>query len=190
LKLKTDVASPVCPLSNKQRKPYEILMVGVRNWNDMTPAPEMLKNPRVVACVPSVHSRKPPIHRSHFVPALILINPYALFLLGLLTGMPSGWKPRGLEIFARSLHPGFTSWGSFSRLILLCSPCSDDLASKGTRQSNFSKAASSRRVKRKNQIFNKTLVRRFDWCSCVSNRSSWFRRDLGGSGFFEGHFSA
>lgn len=62
LKVKTDLKTPVCPLTGTQRKPYEILMIGTRNMPK--PIPVSLSQTRVIATTPATHSRKPPIHRS------------------------------------------------------------------------------------------------------------------------------
>ncbi|ORY94237.1 MT-A70-domain-containing protein [Syncephalastrum racemosum] len=88
----TTHGEPVCPIDSPHRKPYEHLILGRKrpvkiNIND----PPAL--PRVLVSVPSKHhSRKPPLNDI------------------LMRYLPS--DARRLELFARCLTPGWTSWGN------------------------------------------------------------------------------
>lgn len=79
---------PVTPIDGVWRKPWEILLVGRR----VPPSTSVGFTRRVLLAVPDLHSRKPNMAEL-FRPCL-----------------PS--EPRCLEIFARNLTAGWTSWGN------------------------------------------------------------------------------
>ncbi|CAN0137560.1 unnamed protein product [Lampetra planeri] len=83
----------VFPLDSPHKKPYETLVLGrVAATPDVERLPE-LPTRKLLVSVPSIlHSQKPP-----------LLNVLRPFLA------PSA---RRLELFARNLHPGCTSWGN------------------------------------------------------------------------------
>ncbi|KAL1921514.1 uncharacterized protein VTP21DRAFT_11230 [Calcarisporiella thermophila] len=79
---------PVVNLESPHRKPYERLIIGKMGIKS-----EVEVEKRVMVGVPSHnHSRKPPLHEI------------------LATHLPN--TPRCLELFARNLLPGWTSWGN------------------------------------------------------------------------------
>lgn len=84
----TAAGEPVTPIDGVWRKPWEILLVG-RRLPDPTVPPGFTR--RVLLAVPDIHSRKPNMSEL-FEPCLPL-------------------DPRCLEIFARNLTAGWTSWG-------------------------------------------------------------------------------
>ncbi|ORX58127.1 MT-A70-domain-containing protein [Hesseltinella vesiculosa] len=89
----TSSGEPVFPLDSPHRKPYEQLILGRYQPDDTSPT---LPNPpqqHVLISVPSIrHSRKPPLGEvlADFLPK----------------------QPACLELFARCLTPGWTSWGN------------------------------------------------------------------------------
>ncbi|KAF2276231.1 MT-A70-domain-containing protein [Westerdykella ornata] len=93
--IKTTIkGEPMFSLGSEWRKPYEVLLLGraaPNSWTTMTAAPEIKR--RVIAAVPDIHSRKPCLKE--------LIEPF----------MP-GPDYCALEIFARYLVAGWTSWGN------------------------------------------------------------------------------
>lgn len=84
----TSSGEPVTPIDGVWRKPWEILLVGRR----LPPGAESGFTRRVLLAVPDLHSRKPNMAEL-FRPCL-----------------PQ--EPRCLEIFARNLTAGWTSWGN------------------------------------------------------------------------------
>ncbi|KAM4689677.1 N(6)-adenine-specific methyltransferase METTL4 [Discoglossus pictus] len=88
----------VFPLDSTHKKPYEILVLGQTQAADTSPSePEMELPPipehKLIVSVPcSLHSHKPPLSE--------ILKEYV--------------KPdaEGLELFARNLQPGWTSWGN------------------------------------------------------------------------------
>lgn len=84
----TSSGDPVTPIDGLWRKPWEILLVGRR----LPPGAEPGFTRRVLLAVPDLHSRKPNMAEL-FRPCL-----------------PQ--EPRCLEIFARNLTAGWTSWGN------------------------------------------------------------------------------
>lgn len=84
----TSSGEPVTPIEGVWRKPWEILLVGRR----LAPGSEPGFTRRVLLAVPDLHSRKPNMAEL-FKPCL-----------------PQ--EPRCLEIFARNLTAGWTSWGN------------------------------------------------------------------------------
>jgi N6-adenosine-specific RNA methylase IME4 len=86
---------PMFDMDDPMRKPYEILLLGraaPNSWTIMTHAP--LVKRRVIAAVPDIHSRKPCLKD--------LLEPY----------MPDSEDYSALEVFARNLVSGWTSWGN------------------------------------------------------------------------------
>ncbi|ORZ15132.1 MT-A70-like protein, partial [Absidia repens] len=100
----TNDGEPVFPLNSTHRKPYEQLIIGrynggsgggndnndsIQEESEVKPIPYQ----HSIVSVPSKrHSRKPPLQD--------LLQPY----------LPA--KPRCLELFARCLTPGWSSWGN------------------------------------------------------------------------------
>ncbi|KAI8391261.1 MT-A70-like protein, partial [Radiomyces spectabilis] len=88
LKVTTE-GEPVMPLDSPHRKPYEQLVIGRCKQR---PSPDIPQT-RVIVSVPCKHhSRKPPLRE--------IMKPYL------------GSEPRCVELFARCLLPGWTSWGN------------------------------------------------------------------------------
>ncbi|KAK0090781.1 hypothetical protein PV325_003801 [Microctonus aethiopoides] len=79
----------VCDFNyNEGKQPYELLIFGVLCTNQISTIPD---NKLLVSVPSAIHSHKPPIAE--------IIKPYLIE------------KPNCLEIFARYLLPGWTSWG-------------------------------------------------------------------------------
>ncbi|KAI0230573.1 N(6)-adenine-specific DNA methyltransferase METTL4 [Lamellibrachia satsuma] len=92
LKLTTQ-GIPVCDLDLAMKKPYETLILGHVSHTEASSMEVDLPDARVIASVPSsVHSQKPPLHD--------ILKAY----------LPD--DARCLELFARNLQPGWTSWGN------------------------------------------------------------------------------
>jgi N6-adenosine-specific RNA methylase IME4 len=97
--LKTTLhGEPVTPIDSIWRKPYEILLVGRKRRNYLTPTNEISAEQgdvkrRVLMSVPDLHSRKPCLKE--------LIE----------TLVPDAGCYRALEVFARHLVAGWWSWG-------------------------------------------------------------------------------
>ncbi|KAI9598331.1 MT-A70-like protein [Syncephalis fuscata] len=89
----TRQGEPVLPLGAQHRKPYERLLIARRQ---QATTASLIPSNRVFASIQcTLHSRKPPLDE--------LLEKY----------LPSGERPpHGLELFARSLTPGWTSWGN------------------------------------------------------------------------------
>ncbi|KAI9248591.1 MT-A70-like protein, partial [Phascolomyces articulosus] len=86
---------PVIPLDSPHRKPYEQLILGIRASTSTTTTNKITTIPQqyAIVSVPCCrHSRKPPLDT--------LLKPYLLE------------DPKCLEMFARCLTPGWTSWGN------------------------------------------------------------------------------
>ena len=100
----TENGQPVTPIEGVWRKPYEILLIGQRQPASAT-FPLPLSSPdhggvkrRIIIAVPDLHSRKP--------------NLKELFESTLLQRqVAEAGSSRCLEIFARNLTAGWTSWG-------------------------------------------------------------------------------
>lgn len=91
----TDKGEPMFSLDSIWRKPYETLLVGraaPNSWTTMAASPVVTR--RVIAAVPDIHSRKPCLKE--------LIEPF----------MPDPEDYSALEVFARHLVKGWTSWGN------------------------------------------------------------------------------
>ncbi|ELU04918.1 hypothetical protein CAPTEDRAFT_94532 [Capitella teleta] len=90
LKVTTE-GEPVYPMrSQHSKKPYEALILGCKSLSP----PLKIPDHKVILSIPScIHSHKPPLHD--------ILQDF----------LPSS-TPRCLEIFARSLHPRWTSWGN------------------------------------------------------------------------------
>nr|XP_046226940.1 N(6)-adenine-specific methyltransferase METTL4 [Scatophagus argus] len=89
----------VFPLDSHHKKPYEVLVLGRYRppADDSTSSSEMAEVPvedqRLIVSVPSaLHSQKPSLSE--------VLKPYV------------GAEAKCLELFARSLQPGWTSWGN------------------------------------------------------------------------------
>lgn len=83
---------PVCDLDLAMKKPYETLILGRVSHTEAS-SKTAVPDARVIASVPSsVHSQKPPLHD--------ILKAY----------VPN--DARCLELFARNLQPGWTSWGN------------------------------------------------------------------------------
>ncbi|XP_068160236.1 N(6)-adenine-specific methyltransferase METTL4 [Antennarius striatus] len=87
----------VFPLDSNHKKPYEVLVLGryqtstVKSTSDRSDVP--LEDQRLIVSIPSaLHSQKPSLSE--------VLKPYV------------GAEAKRLELFARSLHPGWTSWGN------------------------------------------------------------------------------
>jgi N6-adenosine-specific RNA methylase IME4 len=97
--LKTTLhGEPVTPMDSILRKPYEILLVGRKRRNYLTPTDEMSAERgevkrRVLMSVPDLHSRKPCLKE----------------LIEMLVSDAGCY--RALEVFARHLVAGWWSWG-------------------------------------------------------------------------------
>ncbi|KAG2554045.1 hypothetical protein PVAP13_9KG637600 [Panicum virgatum] len=96
LKVKHD-GSLIGDLDLFHHRPYECLLLGYINVN--TDAKQgsnfkLLEGPQVIMSVPGAHSRKPPLEK--------LLSEY----------IPGPKPPRCIELFARELFPGWTSWGN------------------------------------------------------------------------------
>jgi N6-adenosine-specific RNA methylase IME4 len=91
----TTNGEPMFDIDDAMRKPYEVLLLGRAAPNAWTTMTHML-NPRkrVIAAVPDIHSRKPCLKE--------LLEPY----------MPDSTDYNALEVFARYLVAGWTSWGN------------------------------------------------------------------------------
>ncbi len=90
----TSKGEPMLDIDDPMRKPYEVLLLAraaPTSWTTMQPPP--VKR-RVIAAVPDVHSRKPCLKA--------LFEAYMT--------LPSDY--RALEVFARHLVTGWTSWGN------------------------------------------------------------------------------
>jgi N6-adenosine-specific RNA methylase IME4 len=92
--LKTTLhGEPVTPIDSIWRKPYEILLLGRKRRNYLTPTGEISAERGDVMSVPDLHSRKPCLKE--------LIE----------TLVPDAGCYRALEVFARHLVAGWWSWG-------------------------------------------------------------------------------
>ncbi|KAJ1298354.1 hypothetical protein BS78_01G446400 [Paspalum vaginatum] len=96
LKVKPD-GSLMGDLDLFHHRPYECLLLGYINAN--TDAKQvsnfkLLEGSQVIISVPGAHSRKPPLEK--------LLSEY----------IPGTKPPRCIELFARELFPGWTSWGN------------------------------------------------------------------------------
>ncbi|XP_068604260.1 N(6)-adenine-specific methyltransferase METTL4 [Brachionichthys hirsutus] len=87
----------VFPLDSNHKKPYEVLVLGryrsstVESSSQRSAVP--LEDRRLIVSIPSaLHSQKPPLAE--------VLKPYV------------GTEAKRLELFARSLQPGWTSWGN------------------------------------------------------------------------------
>lgn len=91
----TTKGEPMFDIDGLMRKPFEVLLLGRAAPNGWTKM-EHTRSPRkkVIAAVPDVHSRKPCLKE--------LLEPY----------MPDVREYGALEIFARNLVTGWTSWGN------------------------------------------------------------------------------
>ncbi|KAF2189465.1 MT-A70-domain-containing protein [Zopfia rhizophila CBS 207.26] len=91
----TKKGEPIWALESIVKKPYEVLLLGraaPNSWTTMKPVDQIKR--RVIAGVPDLHSRKPCLKE--------LIEPF----------MPDPNDYTALEIFARYLVAGWTSWGN------------------------------------------------------------------------------
>ena len=87
---------PICELDSLHRKPYEMLLIGVKGLS-ATGDPFAIPPKRLFCSVPEAHSRKP--------------QGDALF--GELIARHGGHGTMApCELFARNLQPGWTSWGN------------------------------------------------------------------------------
>lgn len=98
LKIKSD-GQMITELDIPHHKPYECLLLGYippqGNIDSQIPAPKAPPDKRVIISVPGDHSRKPPLQ--------LLLSEHA----------PGGeGNIQGLELFARDIIPGWTSWGN------------------------------------------------------------------------------
>lgn len=97
--LKTTLhGEPVTPINSVWRKPYEVLLVGRKRRNYLTPVEEKLAKHtdvkrRVLMSVPDLHSRKPCL--KELIESLVR----------------NADCYRALEVFARHLVAGWWSWG-------------------------------------------------------------------------------
>ncbi|XP_017261904.1 N(6)-adenine-specific methyltransferase METTL4 isoform X2 [Kryptolebias marmoratus] len=85
----------VFPLDSQHKKPYEVLILGRCPTNTSTRSSERpeIEDKRLIVSVPSaLHSQKPSLSE--------VLKPYV------------GAEAKCLELFARSLQPGWTSWGN------------------------------------------------------------------------------
>lgn len=89
----------VFPLDSRHKKPYEVLVLGryrssVNNSSSSSETSEVpVEDQRLIVSIPSaLHSQKPPLSE--------VLKPYV------------GAEAKSLELFARSLQPGWTSWGN------------------------------------------------------------------------------
>ncbi|XP_053198800.1 N(6)-adenine-specific methyltransferase METTL4-like [Scomber japonicus] len=89
----------VFPLDSQHKKPYEVLVIGryrssttdSSSLSETSAAP--VEDQRLIVSVPSaLHSQKPSLSE--------VLKPYV------------GAEAKCLELFARNLHPGWTSWGN------------------------------------------------------------------------------
>uniref|UniRef100_A0A672G725 Methyltransferase like 4 n=1 Tax=Salarias fasciatus TaxID=181472 RepID=A0A672G725_SALFA len=103
----------VFPLDSQHKKPYEVLVLGRYRSSADTTAGQPgtsevpVEDQRLIISVPSaLHSQKPSLSE--------VLKPYV------------GAEAKRLELFARSLQPGWTSWGNevlkFQHPLLICSP--------------------------------------------------------------------
>lgn len=91
----TTKGEPMFDIDDPMRKPYEVLLLGraaPNAWTTMTHAPTPKK--RVIAAVPDIHSRKPCLKQ--------MLELY----------MPDPTDYSALEVFARYLVTGWSSWGN------------------------------------------------------------------------------
>lgn len=98
LKIKSN-GEMVTELDLLHHKPYECLLLGfmppqATNTDLQIPAPKAPPNKRVLISIPGDHSRKPPL--------ALLLSAY----------VPGQAHVQGLELFARDISPGWTSWGN------------------------------------------------------------------------------
>ncbi|KAK3150771.1 hypothetical protein QOZ80_3AG0237510 [Eleusine coracana subsp. coracana] len=96
LKVKSD-GSLIGDLDLFHHRPYECLLLGYINVNteaDCGSKAKLLKGSQVIMSVPGAHSRKPPLQK--------LLSEY----------IPGPKPPRCIELFARELSSGWTSWGN------------------------------------------------------------------------------
>ncbi|XP_077592271.1 N(6)-adenine-specific methyltransferase METTL4 [Stigmatopora nigra] len=99
VKVSTD-GNFVFPLDSPHKKPYEVMVLGRFRSEFQTSSSEMpvvevppVPDQRLIVSVPSaLHSHKPPLAE--------VLKPY------------TKEDPKCLELFARSLQPGWTSWGN------------------------------------------------------------------------------
>ncbi|KAI9228985.1 MAG: MT-A70-domain-containing protein [Piptocephalis tieghemiana] len=100
----TRSGEPVVPFHHGRRKPYEVLLLArapprLSSEDQTQGEEETLPYHHVLVSVPSNrHSRKPPLEH--------LLDPH------LPPSTPDQDSPRYLELFARSLTRGWTSWGN------------------------------------------------------------------------------
>lgn len=94
---------PVLPVDGVWRQPYEVLLVGRKTKNSAPPPTSVVgkggdvlddEKKRVIFAVPDLHSRKPCVKK----------------LLQEIFNLPEDHQ--GLEVFARNLISGWTSWGN------------------------------------------------------------------------------
>ncbi|KAM4605938.1 N(6)-adenine-specific methyltransferase METTL4 [Polymixia lowei] len=94
----TSAGEFVFPLDSQHKKPYEVLVLGRHRSATKSPgssgkSEKPVEDQRVIVSVPSaLHSHKPSLSE--------VLKPYI------------GAEAKCLELFARSLHPGWTSWGN------------------------------------------------------------------------------
>ncbi|KAH7293353.1 hypothetical protein KP509_28G021900 [Ceratopteris richardii] len=98
LKVKSD-GQMITELDISHHKPYECLLLGYmlphhKKDSSQVPPPKVPPDKQVLISIPGDHSRKPPLAS--------LLSAY----------VPGHDQMRGLELFARDLHPGCTSWGN------------------------------------------------------------------------------
>lgn len=96
LKVKPD-GSLIGDLDLFHHRPYECLLLGYINVNTDSKQGsnfKLLEGSQVIMSVPGAHSRKPPLEK--------LLSEY----------IPGPKPPRCIELFARELFPGWTSWGN------------------------------------------------------------------------------
>ncbi|CAL4913097.1 unnamed protein product [Urochloa decumbens] len=96
LKVKPD-GSLIGDLDLFHHRPYECLLLGYINVNTDAKREsnfKLLEGSQVIMSVPGAHSRKPPLEK--------LLSEY----------IPGPKPPRCIELFARELCPGWTSWGN------------------------------------------------------------------------------
>lgn len=96
LKVKSD-GSLIGDLDLFHHRPYECLLLGYINVNkeaELKPKFKFLEGSQVIMSVPGAHSRKPPLQK--------ILSEY----------IPGTKPPRCIELFARDLGSGWTSWGN------------------------------------------------------------------------------
>lgn len=112
----TNSGESVVPLDSTHRKPYEQLVIGRYHGDastkDTSLATKSLPYQHAIVSVPSKrHSRKPPLQGKKCSAVYVLGFNIIPFFLGVLKPyLPT--SPRCLELFARCLTPGWSSWGN------------------------------------------------------------------------------